>query len=469
MKGRFPHRLLSAFFLLFLAGALARCGGGDTRTSASLLPEKLFGARYNGPVNGWDRASALAVDGAGNVYVTGASMGGGTHRDYVTLKYAPDGRTEWVASHNGAGGGRDEATALVLDTDGNPCVTGESTAANGLTDYTTIVYGRDGNPLWVADYDGPAAGHDTAYALATDASGHLWVTGESTGEGTGLDMATVRYDPDGTQEWAARYDGPASGGDGAYALSLDAAGNAYLAGYSWGGDTAGQDLLVVSYDAGGALRWTARYDGPGGGTDAAYAVAVSADGVVYVTGPSLGDGTDFDYATLSLDPQGTTRWIARYDGPAGGIDVSRALVLDGREGVCVTGRSQGIGTGYDMATVCYDPDGAVTRTSRFNGPGNGQDEAVSMVLDPAGRLFVAGYGCMRSDPSTHQCLDFDLVAVGFDAAGVERWALRHGGPAGTFHQATAVAADASGNLYMAGESEGRGTHFDYVTLGYRLP
>jgi hypothetical protein len=51
-------------------------------------------ARYNGPANGNDKATAIAIDNNGNVYVTGGSYGQGTNYDYATIKYSAVGIEE---------------------------------------------------------------------------------------------------------------------------------------------------------------------------------------------------------------------------------------------------------------------------------------------------------------------------------------------------------------------------------------
>ena len=127
-------------------------------------------------------------------------------------------------------------------------------------------YNAGGAQQWVARYDGPASSDDVANALAVDGSGNVYVTGWSTGSGTGYDYATVKYNAAGVQQWAARYDGPASGDDYAGALAVDGSGNVYVTGYSAGSGT-GYDYATVKYNAAGVQQWAARYDGPASGDD----------------------------------------------------------------------------------------------------------------------------------------------------------------------------------------------------------
>ena len=145
-----------------------------------------------------------------------------------------------------------------------------------------------------------------AKAMAVDAYGNVYVTGESSGSySTSIGYATIKYDTNGNELWAARYDGPARSLDFGRAMALDAYGNVYVTGTSGSYDT-GTDYATIKYGTNGIERWVAGYNGSANSFDFAIAMAVDADGNVFVTGESAGYGTDTDYATIKysqeLDP-----------------------------------------------------------------------------------------------------------------------------------------------------------------------
>ncbi len=102
------------------------------------------------------------------------------------------------------------------------------------------------NEQWVARYDGPANDSDSALALAVDSAGNVYVTGGSDGDGTGSDYTTVKYDTDGNELWVTRYNGPVNHIDWAWALAVDSAGNFYVTGESQG-DGTGYDYATIKY------------------------------------------------------------------------------------------------------------------------------------------------------------------------------------------------------------------------------
>ncbi len=71
--------------------------------------------------------------------MTGESEGSGTVADFATLKYSASGVRQWIARYNGPGNTFDTATALALDGSGNVFVTGRSDKVGGSV-YTTIKY-----------------------------------------------------------------------------------------------------------------------------------------------------------------------------------------------------------------------------------------------------------------------------------------------------------------------------------------
>ena len=103
---------------------------------------------------------AIGVDASGNVYVTGTSDGGGTGIDYATIKYNSAGQEQWVA--RGPGNGNDFASALAVDGPGNVYVTGTSA---GNTPRSNITQLDNSNGLPSTPAAGPMLSPLTAPAM----------------------------------------------------------------------------------------------------------------------------------------------------------------------------------------------------------------------------------------------------------------------------------------------------------------
>src|SRR5678815_2807609 len=116
-SGPFPMR---TSFLCFFACLLA-----VAHTVRSQTATEVWASRYNGPWNGEDFATAVAVDGAGNVAVTGWINGYGS-ADYYTAKYSADNGTLLWEKRYDSHNGYDYGYALAVDALGNVIVTGAS-------------------------------------------------------------------------------------------------------------------------------------------------------------------------------------------------------------------------------------------------------------------------------------------------------------------------------------------------------
>lgn len=427
---------------------------------AQVLVDTAWVRRYNGPGNGNDWGVALGLDGKGNLYVSGESEGAGTSSDYVAIKYNPSGDTLWVRRYNGPGNAVDKAYALAVDVSGNVYVTGESEGENTGSDFTTIKYNPSGEVIWTKRYDGGGKGLDKAYALTLDQRGNVYATGESEGKGTGPDYVTIKYNGDGDTLWIRRYAGSGNSVDKAYALAVDSSGNVYVTGQS--GSGAGADYATIKYDASGDQLWVKRYNGVGNAMDKAYALGLDAKENVYVTGFSFGSGTDKDYATIKYNPRGDTLWVRRYNGPGNGLDWARALKLDATGNLYVTGQSYNKGSGSDYATIKYNRNGDTLWVRRYEGPGNHNswDLAHALALDDSGNVYVTGESQGRGS-------DLDYATVKYDSAGNLLWVQRYNGPANSIDNAFAIAVDDSGNVYVTGFSYGKGTGSDCVTIKYK--
>ncbi len=423
-------------------------------------------ARYNGTGNGADQATAIEVDGAGNVYVTGYSIGNGSALDIATVKYGSTGSQLWAVRYNGPGNGDDRASDIAVDAAGNVYVTGYITCPGTGEDYATIKYDASGNLQWIVGYNCTGSGSDRAAAIAVDAAGNVFVTGRSWGPGTGLDYATVAYGPSGSQLWIARY-GSEYHTDEACAIATDPSGGVRVAGsstwYSYGGIPSTVDYVTVRYGADGTAQWVARYNGSAGMADDANDMAFSPAGLVVVTGGSyceITGGETIDYATIAYDDNGDTQWLSTYNGPVEtATDEAFAVAVSASGAACVAGASIGDYWNYDYATVMYGPGGVQQWVARYNGPGNSVDEARDLVLDGAGNAYVTG-------GSTGSGTSGDYATLMYNSSGALQWSIRYDGPEHGEDRATAIAVDAAGNAYVTGYSPGTGTGDDFTTIKY---
>jgi uncharacterized delta-60 repeat protein len=428
-------------------------------TLSSFFPALLYShvdtawvRRYNGPGNGADEACAIAVDGAGNVYVTGYSVGSGTYpNDYATIKYNSAGETLWVRRYDGLGARNDEACAIAVDGVGNVYVTGFSYGANN--DYATIKYDSTGVQQWVKRYNGPGNSSDYAKAMVLDGAGNIYVTGQSAGSGTGQDYATIKYTSVGDTLWVRRYN-RSGGTEDARAIAVDASGNVYVTGASY---STNRDYTTIKYNLAGVQQWVSIYNGTGDGDDYPEAIAVDGSGNVYVTGHSPDSISDRDYTTIKYNPNGETLWVRRYDGGGNSYDYAYAMAVDGAGNVYVTGRSAVSGTQYDYATIKYDSAGDTLWVRRYGEAGTG-DDAYAIAVDGAANVYVTG--------KIRGGITRDYATIKYNSAGEQQWVATYNGIGNSADEAYAIAVDNLGNVYVTGMSYGSGTDFDYATIKY---
>jgi uncharacterized delta-60 repeat protein len=392
--------------------------------------------------------------------VTGFSDSSGTGDDIVTIKYNSGGTELWSARYDGPAHGDDRPAKIIVDSSGNAFVTGRSAGAGTGYDFITIKISTSGAQLWAARYDGPASGDDGAAGVALDGLGSVYVTGYSMGAGSGYDYATVRYNSAGVQQRVFRYNGSGNGNDFPAAIAADKANAVYVTGTT-ASSGSGNDITTVKYDAGGNQRWAVSYNGAGNGDDEPAGLAVDNAANVYVTGTARGSGTGDDFATLKYDSSGAQKWIAAYNGPGNDADRPSAIAVDASGNAVVAGSSRGAGTGYDYAVIKYTTAGVQSWVARYDGVFSGDDFASAVALDPSGFVYVTGWS---SDVTT---VLFNEVTVMYNSSGFLQWSSRYKSSQSNDSYAAAIVNDGAGGVIVAGFSDLEGgAGYDYSTISY---
>jgi hypothetical protein len=371
---------------------------------------------------------AVAVDAAGDVYLSGSSWNG-SNDDAVLVKLSPAGVRLWTAVYDG--GDEDVAFAVGLDAAGNAYITGHSIVLTTFYDLQPR--------LLVAKFDTAGALQwsrllndggvwSTGFSLGVDAAGNSFVAGESY-SGDFISAVALSFGPTGTLRWS-QY--PFFGFDAeessASDVTLDASGNVFVTGYVYKpGFPDYTDSFVISRTSAGAGRWARSYDS--GGSDQGLAVATDPAGNVYVTGTT---------GTVKYSSAGAFQWAAPFAG------TGHAVVADS-SAAYVTG----VSATDDFRTVRYDAATGAVQWNKTVDSG-GSDKAYALAL-AGGRLWVAG-------PSNG-----DALTIAYDpATGAAPWSDRYDN--GRAETAFALVAAPDGGVAVGGA-----TGDDFLALRYAPP
>ena len=229
----------------------------------------------------------VAVDGSGDVYVAGGDKKnpGQSRRIYIA-KLDGDGYRLWNKSY-GSSYGHITSKAMALDGGGNLYLTGiYPERCCSFDDGFVAKFDHDGNPLWTGYLQWTS--YDACYAIALDGDGNSYVAGHSLINGK-FEAFVSKFDQSGNRWWTTFFGGGDT--DKGLAIALDAGGNVYAAGLSassWGTPlnphSGGDDAYIVKLDNNGNRLWNTFYGGTGG--DEAHGLAIDGNGRVLVTGYS---------------------------------------------------------------------------------------------------------------------------------------------------------------------------------------
>jgi hypothetical protein len=345
---------------------------------------------------GW----SLALDGVGNIYVTGNSK-----RSWK----GPDGQSPLNAHAGDTGSDSDAGIDTDTETDTEPTGYEE--------DAFVLKLNSDGQYQWHTFYG--SSWCDKGASVAVDGTGNVYLTGSSGGSwngpdgqsplnGTGDDEAFVlKLDSNGAYQWHAFYGASEDFGN---AVSLDGSGNIYVTGESlntWNGPGGESPLngtsdtwntYVLKLDANGAYKWHTFYESGGS------ALAVDGGGNIYLTSPSsvawtgpngeapLNAGQEV--CILKLDASGAYQWHTFYGSY---LAMGQSIAIDGSGNIYVTGFSSASWTGplgqdpvdttgdEGFFVLKLDNNGAYEWHTFYRGQSN------SIASDGTGNLVVAGY------------------------------------------------------------------------------
>jgi len=350
----------------------------------------LWTRTYNDAANAGDYGYGIAVDGDGNVYVVGSDYVIGQNDNIWVRKYDSNGYVVWTSTYNGADNGVDIGYGIAVDGSGNVYVTGREKVTGEGYNIWVRKYDSDGDEVWTKTYTSAGNENDYGYGIAVDGNGNVYVTGYEYVSGENSNIWVRKYDSDGDEVWTKTYNGSDNGNDKGYDIAVDGSGNVYVTGSETVTGEA-SNVWVRKYDSDGDVLWTRTYNGTDNDDDIGYGIAVDESGNVYVVGYEMTIAEAANIWARKYDTDGDVVWTRTYNDAEDNDDLGYGIAADGSGNVYVTGSEWVTGEQDNIWVRKYNSDGDIVWTKTHNGPDNEKDRARGIAVDESGNVYVTGW------------------------------------------------------------------------------
>jgi uncharacterized delta-60 repeat protein len=395
---------------------------------------------------GNDRPTAMVLDAAGDVYVTGRSKV--TNYDFYTVKYNnATGTRNWAKTYNSLDD--DRATCMTVDATNNIYVGGQvdinANTATNIYDFAVVKYDAAGTQIWATIV--PQTTDDVPVSISLS-NANLSMTGYASNVNVIKDILTVRLSTAGVLAWTKNYAGVAAKNDDGNAVTTDAADNVYVAG-STEVANGQKDALLLKYNTSNALIFEKTVVGTGDNSDNVRAMTTDAAGNVYMAGYRT-TATDRDFAVWKINTIGDTVWTRSFNGTSSySSDEAVSIALDATNNVYLTGSAKNTGVNYDILTIKLNNAGVQQWAMTLDNGGLRQnDKAEAIAVDAAGNVYVVG----RTDVNTTSAGNDNALLVSYTTAGVQRFLKTYNGAANANDRFTHLHVTAAGNIYAIGRT-----------------
>jgi hypothetical protein len=413
--------------------------------------------QYNGQYNSGERGNSIAYSQDGHIYVAGSSKNASWYDDFTVISLDSSGVERWVYLFHSLDSLCDRATSIVCGIDGNIYAAGQ-----GGWDLLVASLNQDGSERWMYRSDSTISDWPEVASIIYGQDGNLYVVGINRTQGDWGDFAVFSLDTMGNERWIYRYNGALNHQDWAESIVFGADGNLYSAGRCKRKDD--DDWVVISLDPNGTERWVYLYNrAPMNEVDRAHSIACGMDGNLYVAGETANDTLggwpvySNDFTVISLDTAGNERWVYHYNGPDMWVDAAFAIVAGLNGNVYAAGHTYKIGQDDDLMVICLNPSGDERWIYTYDGPGNYKDGANTICYGLDNNIYVAG-------SSSGIGTEDDCVVVCLDTCGVERWVYRHNGTENDDDRIYSSVYGSDGAVYFTGRCWDSITERDIIVI-----